>query len=82
MGVAAVDAAGLEGVITRFSGAGFDGYETRIESTKGVMLATGVYEAASDQTWFVRATAKDKAEADELQSAVFGMGRSVMEGKK
>jgi thiamine biosynthesis lipoprotein ApbE len=46
------------------------------------MLATAVYEAANDQTWFVRVTAKDAAEADELQSAVFGMGRSVMEGKK
>lgn len=82
MGVAAVDAAGLEGVITRFSAEGFEGYETRIESSKGVMLATAVYEAANDQTWFVRVTAKDAAEADELQSAVFGMGRSVMEGKK
>jgi beta-galactosidase GanA len=82
MGVATIDAAGLEAAIMRFSAAGFEGYETRIESAKGVMLAAGVYEQASDQTWFIRATAKDAAEADELKSAVFGMGRSAIEGKK
>ncbi|MBU6414368.1 MAG: hypothetical protein KGS45_12960 [Planctomycetes bacterium] len=82
MGVPTIDATGLEATIQRFSTPGFDGYETRIESDKGVMLASAVFEQASDQTWFVRVTAKDAAEADEIQAAVFGMGRSVLDGKK
>lgn len=82
MGVPTIDATGLEAAIKRFSAAGFEGYETRIESAKGVMLAAGVYEAASDQTWFIRATAKDAAEADGLQGGVFGMARSITEGGK
>lgn len=81
MGLPTIDASGLDATLTRFSAAGFEGYETRIESEKGVMLASAVFESASDQTWFVRATAKDGKRAEEIKSSVFGMARSIMESK-
>lgn len=67
----------IESVITRYSATGFDGYETRIESAAGVMLAACVYEAAIDKTWFVRATVGDALTADRLESALFEMARSI-----
>lgn len=78
MGLEPVDEAGLEGVIERFGAEGFDGYETRLESGSGVMLASAVYEAARDQTYFVRATVDDAAAADRIGPGVFGMARSIM----
>ena len=61
----------------RFASPGFDGYEVRIESERGVMLAVGVHEASIDQTWFVRATVADAEAADRLEAALFGMARSI-----
>ncbi|MBX3315730.1 MAG: hypothetical protein KF902_02575 [Phycisphaeraceae bacterium] len=63
--------------ISRFSAAGFDGYEIRIESPRGVMLAAGVYQKAIDQMWFVRTTVPDAEVADRFEDAVFGMARSI-----
>ncbi len=77
MGLAPVAADGLESVITRFESEGYDGYETRIESERGVMLASGVYQSDIDQTWFVRATLPDTEAADRVQPDLFGMARSI-----
>lgn len=77
MGLAPVTPDELESVITRFESEGFDGYETRIESASGVMLASGVYQSDIDQTWFVRATLPDTDAADRVQHALFGMARSI-----
>ncbi len=81
MGLPTIDAAGLEATITRFSAAGFEGYETRIESEKGVMMASAVFDKSSNHTWFVRATAKDAKQAEEIKGNVFGMARSILESK-
>lgn len=77
MGLNPISGDEIENAITRYSAAGFEGYETRIESTEGVMLAAGVYEAAIDKTWFVRATVRDTLIADRLESSLFGMARSI-----
>lgn len=77
MGLGPVEAGDLASVLTVFEGPGYEGYETRIESDAGVMLASGVYEAGADQTWFVRTTTTSEA-ADRAQAAVFGFGRSIM----
>lgn len=77
MGLGAIVEGELDAAVTRFSSAGFEGYETRIESPRGVMLAAGVYEEAIDQTWFVRATVLEKAAADRLQDDLFRMARSI-----
>ncbi|GAB5495634.1 MAG: hypothetical protein Phyf2KO_07140 [Phycisphaerales bacterium] len=77
MGLDSIGAEHLEGTIKRFSSPGFDGYETRIESASGVMLASGVYEQAQDRTWFVRATVATKDSADRIQSDLFRMARSI-----
>lgn len=77
MGLAPIGETELESLIGRFETPGYDGYTARIESSKGVMLAAGVYDAAIDQTWFVRATAPDAAAADRLQADLFAMARSI-----
>ncbi|MFG0242376.1 MAG: hypothetical protein ACF8R9_06280 [Phycisphaerales bacterium JB054] len=77
MGLPALDEAGLEAAIVRFASSGYDGYQTRIESAGGVMLAAGVYDEAIDQTWFLRATLADAASADRLESDLFAMARSI-----
>ena len=77
MGLPPVDETELEATIVRFASPGFDGYEVRIESERGVMLAVGVHEASIDQTWFVRATVADAEAADRLEAALFGMARSI-----
>lgn len=77
MGLPAISEPDLEAVITRFSSNGFDGYQTRIESPSGVMLAAGVYESAIDQTWFLRATLPDAETADRLEADLFAMARSI-----
>lgn len=77
MGLSPVDASGLESVIERFTAPGFEGYETRIESPNGVMLAAGVYDTNADQSWFVRATVADTAVADRIQGDLFSMARSI-----
>ncbi|MFG0307245.1 MAG: hypothetical protein ACF8Q5_13630 [Phycisphaerales bacterium JB040] len=80
MGLEPVGEGELESVIERYATPGFEGYQTRIESERGVMLAAGVYEEAIDQTWFVRATAPDPEAADRLEAGVFGMARSIAAG--
>ena len=77
MGLPPVDETGLEATIVRFASPGFDGYEVRIESERGVMLAAAVYEASIDQTWFVRATVANAEAADRLEAELFGMARSI-----
>lgn len=68
----------LESAISRFAATGFEGYEARIETPSGVMLAAGVYETNTDQTWFVRATMADPSVADRIQAHLFEMARSIM----
>lgn len=77
LGLPPIDESGLEDAITRFSSPGFDGYQTRISSDGGVMLVSGVYEEAIDQTWFVRATVADAEIADRLEADLFAMARSI-----
>lgn len=77
MALPPVDETELETTIVRFASPGFDGYEVRIESERGVMLAVGVHEVSIDQTWFVRATVPDAEAADRLEAALFGMARSI-----
>jgi len=77
MGLEPIDASELETAVTRFHAPGYEGYEVRIESTSGVMLAAGVYDEAIDQTWFVRTTAPTSAAADRLKPGVFGLARSI-----
>lgn len=77
MGLPPVESAELESVIERFSAPGFEGYETRIESPSGAMLAAGVFDASNNLTWFVRATITDPAVADRVQDDLFNMARSI-----
>jgi len=77
MGLESIGSDRLEAALERFSSAGHEGYLARIESQAGVMLAAGVYEAAIDQTWFVRATVGDAAVADRIEPDLFGMARSI-----
>lgn len=77
MGLAPIEASELEEALQRFEAPGFDGYETKIESPTGVMLAGAVYQADFDQTWFVRATAPDIETAERLAADVFGVTRSI-----
>ncbi len=79
MGLPPVTEAELDSTIERFSSPGFDGYHARIESDRGVMLAAAVYEAAIDQTWFLRATLRDSETADRLQDDLFSTARSIAE---
>lgn len=78
LGLAPITQNELYKAITRFASPGFQGYQTRIESPAGVMLAAGVYEAAIDQTWFVRATVGDAAIADRIQADLFAVARSIL----
>jgi hypothetical protein len=78
MGLEPVTEEQLDSVLTRYTLEGGDGYQTRIDSPTGVMLAAGIYEAAEDRTWFVRATAPSPQAADRVEEAVFGFARSVI----
>lgn len=77
MGLGPIEETELEPLIDRFESPGYEGYTVRIESAGGVMLAAGVYDAAIDQTWFVRATVPDAAAADRMQAELFAMARSI-----
>jgi hypothetical protein len=77
MGLGPVSETNLESTISRFEAPGFSGYETRIESERGVMIAVGVHDQSIDQTWFVRATVDNPQAADEVQEQLFAMARSI-----
>ena len=77
LGMPPIVEADLEAALVRFSSDGYDGYQTRLESTGGVMLAAGIYEASIDQTWFVRATVANAETADRLEADLFAMARSI-----
>jgi hypothetical protein len=77
MGLGPIGEDELDESVSRFSAAGFDGYEIRIESPRGIMLAAGVYEEAIDQMWFVRTTVPAAEVADRLEDDVFHMARSI-----
>jgi hypothetical protein len=77
MGLPSIEEPQLEASVTRFDMAGFKGYQTRIESDAGVMLAAGVYDRAADHTWFVRATVPNVAVADRLEGDLFSFARSM-----
>lgn len=77
MGLPLIVAADLELSLTRFGSPGYEGYQTRVESDAGVMLAVGVYDVATDQTWFVRTTVPEVDTADRLQDDLFGFAHSM-----
>ena len=77
MGLPPIDESELGAAITRFSSPGFEGYEARIAGPGGVMLTSGVYDEAIDQTWFVRAMVPDDEVADRLETDLFAMARSI-----
>ncbi len=81
MGLVPIGESELEQSIVRFSKPGYQGYQTRIDSTAGVMLAAGVYETAIDQTWFVRATLADSDTADRIEPDLFAMASSITENQ-
>jgi hypothetical protein len=76
MGLGPVTEGELEALIDRFEAPGFSGYAVRIEGAEAHMLAVGVYEAAEDRTWFVRATLGPDA-AGRLKSQVLEFARSL-----
>jgi hypothetical protein len=82
MGLTPISEADLSQAIVRFTAPGYDGYEARIESPSGVMLAAGVYDESIDQMWFVRATLPDTEVADRIETDLFGMARSIAGLKK
>jgi hypothetical protein len=79
MGLAPIGEPELEDNIERFTAGGFDGYQVRIESERGVMLAAGIFDSSIGQTWFVRATTDDPGVADAIEDDVFAMARSIAE---
>lgn len=79
MGLAPISETELENSIERFSADDFDGYQLRIESEQGVMLAAAVFDESINQTWFVRATLPNTNRADQLEAELFSMARSITE---
>lgn len=79
MGLTPIGPGELENQIERYTADGYDGYEVRIDSDRGTMLAAGVFDESVNQTWFVRATLSDATTADQLEADVFGMARSITE---
>ncbi len=77
MGLAPITDGELGSTLDEFSAPGFEGYQVRIDSDAGVMLAAGVFDEALDQTWFVRATISGPTAADRLQDDFFGVARSI-----
>ncbi len=77
MGLAPISEGELEEHIERFSMEGYDGYQIRIESDSGAMLASAVFDQSINQTWFVRATLPSSELADQLEADVFAMARSI-----
>lgn len=77
MGLSPVGEAELDGVIERFSSAGYRGYQTRVDGAGGVMVVAGVHDQSIDQTWFVRATVGNADQADAVEADVFSMARSI-----
>lgn len=78
MGLAPIGQGELEDQFERFNAEGYDGYQVRIDSDRGVMLAAGVFDESINQTWFVRATIIDVSSADQIEEDLFGMARSIM----
>jgi len=76
MGLPAAAEADLESLLERFEVPGYDAYIARIAGAEAHMLAVGVYEAAADRTWFVRATAPADA-IDRVGPEVTAFARSI-----
>lgn len=55
----------------------FDGYQARIESQQGVMIAVGIFQESINQTWFVRSTLPNPEIADLLQVQIIEFARSI-----
>lgn len=73
VGLGPIDASGLESEIVRFGDAAAPGYRVRVEGDALHQLAAGVFDPATNQTWFVRVTGApeviDAVEADVLEFA-------------
>ncbi len=76
MGLPAAAEAELEDLVDRFEAPGYDAYIARIAGAEAHMLAVGVYEAAADRTWFVRATAPAGA-IDRVEPEMTAFARSI-----
>jgi hypothetical protein len=79
MGLAPITQGELEDQIERFSAEGYDGYQVRIDSDRGVMLAAGVFDESVEQMWFVRATISEASTADQIEEDIFAMAQSIMQ---
>ncbi len=55
----------------------FDGYQARIESQQGVMIAVGIFQESINQTWFVRSTLPNPEIANQLQDQIIEFARSI-----
>ena len=76
MGLPAAAEAELEDLVDRFEAPGYAAYIARIAGAEAHMLAVGVYEAAADRTWFVRATAPAGA-IDRVEPEMTAFARSI-----
>lgn len=76
MGLPAAAEADLENLLDRFEAPGYDAYIARVAGAEAHMLAVGVYEAAADRTWYVRATAPADA-IDRVEPEVLAFARSI-----
>ena len=76
MGLPAAAEAELEDLVDRFEAPGYDAYIARVAGAEAHMLAVGVYEAAADRTWYVRATAPADA-IDRVEPEILAFARSI-----
>lgn len=76
MGLPAATEADLENLVDRFEAPGYSAYVARVAGAEAHMLAVGVYEAAADRTWYVRATAPADA-IDRIEPEVLAFARSI-----
>lgn len=83
MGLQPINESQLESSVRRFSisdsQADSNGYQTRIESEQGVMIAVALFDESINQTWFVRATLATLELADELEEEIVEFALSILQ---
>ena len=82
MALERIDQSQLESFIQRFttqdSVSEPNGYQTRIVSEQGVMIAVALYDEINDQTWFVRTILPTLELADALEAEIVEFARSIL----
>tara|TARA_R110000744_G_scaffold255462_1_gene370952 strand:- start:7042 stop:7410 length:369 start_codon:yes stop_codon:yes gene_type:complete len=82
MGLERIDQSQLDIFIQRFttqdSESEPNGYQARIVSEQGVMIAVALYDEINDQTWFVRTTLPTLELADALEAEIVEFARSIL----